>query len=198
MLQIFQCGTFATNQEVDPVKMAFYDKLDWTKFWAQAIVADPFSPHIVTSRLNDLLAGKEVNGVPGLLRTHKPKNMLLTFVLWTRWDFKPAAIDSVWHAIFDIAKARGWTEDVREQTYFWTEQFLLNVAWDAQSDNEDGDEKDETDTDKYDNSWITCAFGDARLFALGYGYSAFAWNALLDGLGLGGEERNSDSMRIGS
>ena len=120
-LQKFQCGTFATNQ-VDPAKMAsIYNKLDWTDSWATAIVADPFSPHIVTSRLNDLLAGKEVNGVPGILRTHNPKDMLLTFVLWAQWDFKPAAIDSVWHAIFDIAKARGWTKVIREQTYFWTE-----------------------------------------------------------------------------
>jgi len=176
---------------------SIYDKLDWTNSWAPAIVADPFSPNTVTSRLNDLLAGKEVNGVPGILRTHNPKNMLLAFVLWAQWDFKPAAIDSVWHAIFDIAKARGWTKAIREQTYFWTEQYLLDVAWAAESDNEDGD-GDGDETDKYDNSWITCALGDARLFALAYGYSAFAWNALLDGLGLGDEERNSDSMRIGS
>ena len=196
-LQRFQCGTFATNQ-VEPAKMAYiYDNLDWIHFWAPAIVADPFSRHIITSRLNDLLAGKEVNGVPGILRTHDPKDMLLAFVLCAQWDFKPAAIDSVWHALFDIAKARGWTKAIREQTFFWTEQYLLNVAWDAESDDEDEDE-DGDEKDEYANVWITCALGDARLFALAYGYSAFAWNALLDGLGLGGEERNSDSMRIGS
>ena len=68
---------FATNQN-EPAKMAYiYDSdFDWINSWASAIVADPFSPHIVASRLNDLLAGKEVNGVPGILRTHKPKRML--------------------------------------------------------------------------------------------------------------------------
>ena len=70
-LQKFQCGTFATNQD-EPAKMAYIydDNFDWINSWASAIVADPFSPHIVASRLNDLLAGKEVNGVPGILRTH--------------------------------------------------------------------------------------------------------------------------------
>ena len=122
MLQKFQCGTFATNQD-EPAKMAYIydDDFDWINSWASAIVADSFSPHIIASRLNDFLAGKEVNGVPGILRTHNPKDMLLAFVLWVQWDFKPAAIDSVWHAIFDIAKARGWTKAIREQTYFWTE-----------------------------------------------------------------------------
>jgi hypothetical protein len=58
------------------------------------------------------------------------------------------------------------------------------VALDAQS----------VDEDEGEDGWITCAFDDARLFALGYGCFAFAWNALIDGLELGDEERNSASM----
>ncbi|KAF8071722.1 hypothetical protein FPV67DRAFT_1411255 [Lyophyllum atratum] len=175
---------------------SIYDTPAWVNSWASAIVANPISPETVTSRLNDLLAGKSINGVPGILPNQKPKDMLSQFVVSADWDFRPAAIDAVWHAVFEIAKAHGWTEHIREQTYYWTEHGLLNVAWDAQSADENED--DEAEDHGYDNAWITCALGEARLFALGYGYSAFAWNALLDGLGLGCEERNSDSMRIGS
>jgi hypothetical protein len=68
----------------------------------------------------------------------------------------------------------------------------LFQAWDVhpkeEADKDDGD---------YNNSWISSSLGDARLYALGYGYSAFAWNAFIDGLGLDAEA-NSDSMCIGS
>ncbi|CAA7269146.1 unnamed protein product [Cyclocybe aegerita] len=173
---------------------SIYDTSSWVDTWAAAIVAEPASRETIAARLKDLLAGKSIGGVPGILASQKPKDMLSQFVRTAQWDFKPAALDDVWHAVFDIAKGHGWTEHFRDETYYWTEQYLLNVAWDALSDDEDSDEGGE----EYDNSWITCAMGAARLFSLGYGYSAFAWNALLDGLGLGGEERNSDSMRIGA
>jgi len=42
--------------------------------------------------------------------------------------------------------------------------------------------------------FIATSLGAARLFTLGYGYSSFAWNSLLSGLGK--LEENSDSYRI--
>jgi hypothetical protein len=120
------------------------------------------------------------------------KGMLEQFVRTATWEHNPAALDAVWQGVFTIAARHGWTEEIREETYFWTEQFLLELAWDT----EPLDER-EDDGEEYDNVWITTAFGSARLFSLGYGYSSFAWNALLDGLALGGEQC-SDSMRIGS
>ena len=167
---------------------------DWTIEWAAAIVADPYSSENVESRLRDLLDGKTVLGVPGRSKKWKAKFALEGFVQNTDWTFKPSAFDDVWHAVFKIAKKLCYTESVRDATYFWTETYLLNEAWDV----EDADKDAKDDDGDYDNSWISASLGDARLYALGYGYSAFAYNAFLDGLGLGGEEANSDSMRIGS
>jgi hypothetical protein len=142
------------------------------------------------------LNGKAVDGVSGRLPNTNAKDVLALFVWMAEWEFKPAALDSVWHAIFDIADERGWREIIRNQTYYWTEQFLSNAAWDVESDDGRGG-KDE-DEQEYDNMWITAAFGSARLLALNCGYSQIAWNALLHGLGLWAERENSDSMRIGS
>ena len=168
---------------------------DWTSRWAAAIVADPYSSENVESRLQDLLGGKTVLGVPGMSKGGKAKYVLEGFVQNTDWSFKPSAFDDIWHAVFKIAKKLGYTERVRDATYFWTEAYLWNEAWDVYPKEEA--DKDDDDGD-YDNSWISASLGDARLYALGYGYSAFAWNAFIDGLGLGGVEANSDSMRIGS
>jgi len=167
--------------------------------WAEALVADPYSADIVTSRLRDLLAGKAVDDVPGLAKGENPVEQLEGFVQQTDWSFKPEAFDPVWHAIFKVAKKLGCTEKIRDATYFWTEQYLANEALDAIPPEDDEDDDDFGLTDGLDKTWITTAIGDARLYSLGYGYSAFAWNALLDGLSLGEEEQpNSDSMRIGS
>ncbi|CAA7269141.1 unnamed protein product [Cyclocybe aegerita] len=148
----------------------------WVNTWTSALLVEPATRETISSRLNDLLKGKIVNGVPGSSRGRSKEGMLNQF-----------------HALFDVAKMHGWTEIVRDDTYFWTEQWLLNTAWDAPD--YEGEEMEEGLG--YDNAWIMCAMGDARLFALGYGYSPFAWNALLDGLGLG-DEAESDSMRIGA
>ncbi|PPQ75288.1 hypothetical protein CVT26_015261 [Gymnopilus dilepis] len=167
--------------------------------WAEALVADPYSPQIVTSRLRDLLAGKAVNGVPGVSKNENPASELEGLVQQTDWSFKPAAFDSVWRAVFDVAKELGCTEKIRDATYFWTEQYLANEAVDA-IPAEEGDEDENFGlVDGLDKTWIATAVGDARLYALGYGYSAFAWNAFLDGLSLGEDGSPiSDSMRIGS
>ena len=170
---------------------------DWTSEWAAAIVAEPYSSENVESRLQDLLDGKTVLGVHGAYKEEEPKNYLEAFVWNTDWTLKPSAFDDIWHAVFKIAKSLGVTERVRDATYFWTEMYLFNEAWDV-CPKEEADEDDDVLSGDYDNSWISASLGDARLYALGYGYSAFAWNAFLDGLGLGGEEENSDSMRIGS
>ena len=172
-------------------------KTNWTSEWATAIVADPYSSENVESRLQDLLDGKTVLGVPGRSKEGKAKYLLEGFVQNTDWTFKPSAFDDIWHAVFKIAKKLDCTESVRDATYFWTETYLLNEAWDVHP-KEEADKDDEVFGGDYDNSWISASLGDARLYALGYGYSAFAWNAFIDGLGLGGEEVNSDSMRIGS
>jgi hypothetical protein len=172
---------------------SIYDSPNWVDGWASAISASPFSPESVVLRLDLLLDGKSVGNVPGLLRHHKPKGMLAQFVRTATWEHNPAALDAIWQGVFTIASRHGWTEEIREETYFWTEQFLLEPAWDT----EPLDECEE-DGDGYDNVWITTALGSARLFSLGYGYSSFTWNALLDGLALGGGEPCSDSMRIGS
>jgi len=170
---------------------------NWTSEWATAIVADPYSSENVESRLQALLDGKTVLGVPGRSKEGKAKYVLEGFVQITNWTFKPSAFDDIWHAVFKIAKKLGCTESVRDATYFWTETYLLNEAWDVHP-KEEADKDDDVFGGDYDNSWITASLGDARLFALGYGYSAFAWNAFIDGLGLGDGEANSDSMRIGS
>ncbi|KAF8973583.1 hypothetical protein BDZ97DRAFT_1751608 [Flammula alnicola] len=169
----------------------------WPDAWAAAIVAEPFTPELISSRLSDLLDGKTVGGAPGVTKGEKPKYMLEAFVQNADWTFKPEAFDAIWHAVFKAASKLKCTEAIRDATYYWTEKFLLNEALDA-IPAEEGDEDEDLLQDGYDNAWIAAAVGDARLYALGYGYSAFAWNALLDGLGLGGEEANSDSMRIGS
>ena len=171
---------------------------DWTSEWAAAIVADPYSSENVESRLRDLLDGKTVLGVPGRSKKWKAKYALEGFVQNTDWTFKPSAFDDVWHAVFKFAKKLCYTESVRDATYFWTETYLLNEAWDV----EEADKDNKDDDSDYDDSWISASLGDARLYALGYGYSAFAWNAFLDGLGPGLWDTepavNSDSMRIGS
>ena len=167
---------------------------DWTSEWASAIVADPYSSDKVESRLQDLLNGKTVLGVPGISKGGKAKYALEGFVQNTDWTFKPSAFDDIWHAVFKIAKKLGFTERVRDATYFWTETHLLNEAWDV----DPKEEADKDDAGDYDNGWISASLGDARLYALGYGYSAFAWNAFIDGLELGDLGTNSDSMRIGS
>lgn len=172
----------------------FYSGVDWVNHWATAITTEPYSRESITSRLNALLDGKPVGDVPGKPQNQPANDMLVEFVRMAEWEHKPEAFDAVWHAIFDIAKVRGCTELIRDQTYYWTENFLLNLPWDT----EPAEDGDEDDGEEYANTWIVTTFGDARLFALGYGYSAFAWNALIDGLGLGGEGVNSDSMRIGS
>jgi hypothetical protein len=169
-------------------------EIDWTSEWAAAIVADPYSSEKVESRLQELLDGKTVLGVPGMSKEGKAKYTLEGFVRNTDWTFKPSAFDDIWHAVFKIAKKLGYTESVRDATYFWTETYLLNEAWDVEADEDDG----HGHGSDYDNSWISASLGDARLYALGYGYSAFAWNAFIDGLGLGDLGKNSDSMRIGS
>ena len=165
---------------------------NWTSEWAAAIVADPYSSENVESRLQDLLDGKTVLGVPGRSKKGKAKFLLEGFVQNTDWTFKPSVFDDIWRAVFKIAKKLGCTESVRDATYFWTETYLLEAAWDVHP-------KEEADKDggDYDNSWIAASLGDARLYALDYGYSAFAWNAFIDGLGLAAEA-NSDSMRIGT
>ncbi|PPQ70943.1 hypothetical protein CVT25_013292 [Psilocybe cyanescens] len=169
---------------------------DWRASWAAAIVADPYSSENVESRLQDLLDGKTVLGATGFDKKNA-KNILEGFVQNVNWSFKPSVFDDMWHAVFKIAKNLRCTERVRDATYLWTETYLLDEAWDA-CPSEEADKDHPVVDGEYDNSWIAASLGDARLFALGYGYSAFAWNALLDGLGLVGEETNSDSMRIGS
>ena len=172
---------------------------NWTSEWAAAIVAEPYSSENVESRLQDLLDGKTVFGVPGRFKEEKAKYLLEGFVQNTDWTFKPSAFDDIWRAVFKIAKNLGFTERVRDATYFWTETYLLNEACDVDSEEEaDKDDDIVGDDYDYDNSWISASIGDARLFALGYGYSAFAWNAFLDGLELADLGANSDSMRIGS
>ncbi|KAF8909357.1 hypothetical protein CPB84DRAFT_1834375 [Gymnopilus junonius] len=129
--------------------------------WAQALVADPYTTGIVSSRLRDLLSGKAVGNPDGIAKGGSATKALEHFVQQTDWAFKPEAFDAVWQ-----------------------EQFLIDEAQDA-IPAEDGDDENEGLTDGYDKSWITTAIGDARLYALGHGYSSFAWNAFLDGLGLG-------------
>ena len=170
---------------------------NWTSKWAAAIVTDPYSSENVESRLQDLLDGKTVFGVPGRSKEGNANYLLEGFVQNTDWTFKPSAFDDIWHAVFKIAKKLGCTESVRDATYFWTETYLLNEAWDVHP-KEEADKDDDVYGGDYDNSWISASLGDARLYALGYGYSSFAWNAFIDGLGLGDAEANSDSMRIGS
>ena len=173
-------------------------KTNWTTEWAVVIVADPYSSKNVESRLQDLIDGKTVLGVPGRSKEGKAKYLLEGFVQNTDWTFKPSAFDDIWHAVFNIAMKLGCTGSVRDATYFWTETYLLNEAWDVYPNDSEGADKDDGFGGDYDNSWISASLGDARLYALGYGYSAFAWNAFIDGLGLGDVETNSDSMRIGS
>ena len=179
--------------------------INWTSEWAGAIVADPYSSEIVESRLQDLLDGKTVLGVSGRFKKEKAKYLLEGFVQNTDWTFKPSAFDDIWHAVFKIAKKLCYTESVRDATYFWTETYLFNEAWDVPDvhpikkiEEADKDDDDVFGDDEYDDTWIAASLGDARLYALGYGYSAFAWNAFIDGLELGDAEANSDSMRIGS
>ena len=73
------------NNQVEPGRMAsVYDRRDWIALRGRAIAADPFPPYTFISRLNDLLAGKEVNDVasaPTVPHTRKTKDMLLAFVL---------------------------------------------------------------------------------------------------------------------
>lgn len=174
---------------------------DWTDTWATAIVAPPCTVESISSRLKDLLEGKDVGDATGRARNEpKAKDLLEVFVQQVDWSFKPEAFDDIWHAIFSLAKKLGCTEKIRDATHFWTEKYLLHEALDA-IPAEEGDENDNGGlVDGYDNTWITAALGEARLYSLGYGYSAFAWNAFLNGLGLdeGEPEPISDSMRIGS
>ena len=171
----------------------------WHQSWAAAMVAEPYSVESISARLSALLDGKTVGDATGISIWEGRRSALESFVQNVDWTFKPEAFDAVWHAVFKVAKRLGCTEKIRDATYYWTENFLLYEAIDAIPP-EPGDTDSDSDLlpDGYDNTWISAAVGDARLFALGYGYSAFAWNAFLDGLGLGGEDINSDSMRIGS
>ncbi|KAF8892811.1 hypothetical protein CPB84DRAFT_1783599 [Gymnopilus junonius] len=167
--------------------------------WAEALVTGPYSAEMVLTRLRDLLDGKPVGDTPGISEDEDPRKALVSFVQETDWAFKPEAFDAVWQAVFEVAKRLGCTEQVRDATYFWTERYLGEEAVDAIPAEEGDEDEEEGLTDGLDKTWIATAIGDARLYTLGYGYSAFAWNALLDGLGLDGEENPiSDSMRIGS
>jgi hypothetical protein len=160
------------------------------------LVADPYSPEIVTSRLKDLLDGKEVGGVPGISRGENRKEVLYDFVHHVDWTFKPEAFDAVWHAVFSIANKLWCTRHISNATYWWTEEFLLDVADDALS--AEGSNDGCGSGDGYDNVWIATSLGAARLYALGYGYSPWAWNSFLDGLELEKGSVTSDSMRVGS
>ncbi|KIK08801.1 hypothetical protein K443DRAFT_672319 [Laccaria amethystina LaAM-08-1] len=88
------------------------------------------------------------------------------------------------------------TEDIANATYWWTEEYLPEEADDAMSA-EDGDDGYDL-ADGHDKVWIATALGAARLYALGYGYSPWAWNSFIDGLELEKGCVISDSMRIGS
>ena len=57
---------------------------------------------------------------------------------------------------------------------------------------EEADKDDIVGDGDYDNIWISASLGDARLHALGYGYSAFGWYGFIDGLVLGDAEANFD------
>ncbi|KAF8973578.1 hypothetical protein BDZ97DRAFT_1912060 [Flammula alnicola] len=151
----------------------------WPDAWAAAIVAEPSVPDSIYSRLSDLLDGKTVGGAPGVTEDEKPKDKLEIFVQNANWTFKPEAFDAIWHAMFRAAAELRCTEAIRDATYYWTEKFLLNEALDA-IPAEEGDEDEDLLQDGYDNAWIAAAVGDAR--------------SMLSG----GEEANSDSMRIGS
>lgn len=172
----------------DPLSLTFSP-------WAVALVADPYSPEIVTSRLKDLLDGKEVGGVPGISRGESRSTALYNFVRCVDWTFKPEAFDAVWHAVFSIANKLWCTRDIADATYWWTEDNLPEEAYDATSA-EDGD--DDYDLDGHDKAWIAAALGAARLYALGYNYSPWAWNSFIDGLELEKGCMISDTMRIGS
>jgi len=67
---------------------------------------------------------------------------------------------------------------------------LLNEAWDMYP-KEEADKDDDGDGGDYDsdNSWISASLGNARLYALSYGNSVCAWNAFIEGLGLGMRRR---------
>lgn len=132
----------------------------------------PGFPENVEKRLQDLLDGKTIFDVTGSDKKNA-KNVLEGFVQNADWTFEPAAFDDVWHAVFKIAKKLGCTEHIRDAKYFWTEAFLLDEAWDVDPP-EEADKDHPIYGEEYDNSWISAALGDARLFALGYGYSAFA------------------------
>ena len=108
-------------------------EIDWTSEWAaaSAIVADSYSLENVESRLQDLLDGKTVLGVPGRYKEEKAKYLLEGSVQNTDWTFKPSAFDDIWRAVFKIAKNLGFTERVRDTSYFWTETYLFNEAWDV-------------------------------------------------------------------
>ncbi|KAJ3507155.1 hypothetical protein NLJ89_g6466 [Agrocybe chaxingu] len=182
-----------------PTPESIYDssKPTWSELWAPALVAEPYSHEIIVTRFNHLLAGKTVNGIPGISIKQNLEDVFGDFVNCMDWAFKPAAIDDVWQAIFDIAQAHGWTESIRDLTYFWTEEFLINPPGDApgNGNEDDGDDEEDEDGEGQLDWWITAAMGAARLFALGYGYSSFAWNALLGGA-YGKGSDNSDTMRI--
>ncbi|EDR03285.1 uncharacterized protein LACBIDRAFT_331585, partial [Laccaria bicolor S238N-H82] len=143
--------------------------------WIVPLVADPYPPETVTSRLKDLLDGKEVGGVPsGLPKGDSRKIALYNFVRQLDLSLKPEAIDAVWHAVFSMANKLWCTSDITDATYWWTEDYLAEAAIDAIPE-EDGDD-DYGLVDGYDKVWIASALGAARLYALGYGYSPWAWN----------------------
>jgi len=166
--------------------------------WAVALVADPYSPEIVTSRLKDLLDEKEVGGVRISRGGESRSKVLYGFVRHFDWTFKPEAFDAVWHAVFSIANKLWCTRDIADATYWWTEDYLPEEADDAMSAEDDDDGYDGYDLDGHDKPWIANALGAARLYALGYNYSPWAWNSFLDGLELAKGCAISDSMRIGS
>lgn len=158
--------------------------------WSRAITSGSISQDSIRSNLEKLLSESSTGG-----KKLDPRNSLLEFVWQLDLSFKPGTFDVVWHALFELASKYNCLEELRDQTYYWTENFLIIPP---------GDVPDEAGTEEnlnleLDEIYISTSLGAARLFALGYGYSGFAWNSLLQGLGFGDtdeELKNSDTVRI--
>lgn len=166
---------------------------DIGKEWAVSITAEPATRESIRANLKTLLNGSSINGTQGKPAEQSSREALLNFIWNLDLESKPSSFDPLWHAIFDIAEEDGCTAEVREQTYYWTENLMINGPWDANLD-EDEESQNEKGEQEFDERFIATSLGAARLFTLRYGYSSFAWNTVLSGLGK--LEENSDSYRI--
>ncbi|EAU84086.1 hypothetical protein CC1G_06948 [Coprinopsis cinerea okayama7 len=181
-----------------------FTEFDPAKDWVKSIVDQLSVPDDKYLGLNELFdpalvefyvessepaANSKPSSSPGGDAT-EPLDRLRNLVLAVEFHRSPAKTDVFWHGVFTVAEERQWLRKARGICNAWAELYLNGVPSDMHPRMLTG-----IAGAPRDDEWVAASLAAGRLYSLGYGYSSYSWDKLMQGLG---DRANCDSMRLGS